>query len=368
MSITVALCTAAPAFAHNRVLERRIAAHYPGALWMPELAERLAARGTDTITGDVALERVASGTLNAQDVWVIQEDQSANATALIQLGAVPKVLLCAESPLFAADFYHALPVLSRAFAHCILFRGALNNAYPRVGMHALWFPSFDVHHRAEPKAWAGRKHLVMLAGNKYWKIRRTFWRAIAAKVRDFVYRSPKRFSTTSAHLQLHDQRLAMLAYFGARKQLDLFGAHWDDLRNLPPHWQKELSPIVRTLAPQTCANKQALIADYKFAVCFENIEFPGYVTEKIIDCLVAGVIPIYRGAPDIADFVPKDCYVDARAFSSHAQLSEYLETLSTEEGQAMFARGQLFLSGEGARMFSYGAFAERVAQLLKPTH
>ena len=368
MSITVALCTAATAFAENRALDRRVAALYPGALWMPELAERLAACGIHTITGDVALERVTSGTLDARDVWLVQEDQSANATALMQLGAVPKVLLCAESPLFAADFYHALTVLSRAFEHCILFRGALHNACPRVGTHALWFPSFDAKHRAEPTDWTGRNYLVMVAGNKYWKIHRNFWRAGAAKVRDFVCRRTQRFSTTYTHLQLHDQRLAMLAYFGARKQLDLFGAHWNDLRNLPPNWQKVLIPIVRMLAPQTCVNKQALIASYKFAVCFENIEFPGYVTEKIIDCLVAGVIPIYWGAPDIADFVPEGCYINARAFPSIALLSDYLETLSAEEGQAMIACGQLFLREKGARMFSYGAFAERVVQLLIHSH
>lgn len=364
MNITVALCTDAPDFAQNRVLDRRVAACYPGALWMPELADRFATLRMQTVTGDVALERIASGLLDAKNVWVIQEDQSNIAATLIQMGAQAKVLLCAESPLFAGDFYCQLPELSHTFDNCILFRGALSGVTPRVGTHTFWFPSFDASQLTVPMAWSERKYLVMVAGNKYWRIRRSFGRAIAAKVRDIVCRKQQRFSKKYAHMQLHDQRLATLAYFGERKQLDLFGAHWNDLRNLPHRWEKELEPILKMIIPKICHNKLEVIAGYKFVVCFENMEFPGYVTEKIIDCLVAGAIPIYCGAPDIAEFVPEDCYINARKFSSLEQLSMHIGAVTADQGQAMIERGQLFLRTEGARMFSYAAFAERVFQML----
>lgn len=41
------------------------------------------------------------------------------------------------------------------------------------------------------------------------------------------------------------------------------------------------------------------IRKYKFTFAIENSSYPGYVTEKIIDPMVAHSIPIYWGSPDI---------------------------------------------------------------------
>ena len=41
---------------------------------------------------------------------------------------------------------------------------------------------------------------------------------------------------------------------------------------------------------------------YMFSVVIENSQEPGYFTEKIIDSFLCGSIPIYWGAPDIADY------------------------------------------------------------------
>ena len=53
------------------------------------------------------------------------------------------------------------------------------------------------------------------------------------------------------------------------------------------------------------ADKMAFTAKYKFAIAFENSDYPGHVTEKILDPLAAWSVPVYWGAPDVAnDFVP----------------------------------------------------------------
>lgn len=45
---------------------------------------------------------------------------------------------------------------------------------------------------------------------------------------------------------------------------------------------------------------------YKFVICCENSRHPGYVTEKIVNAMLAGAIPIYFGAPDVVKhFNPK---------------------------------------------------------------
>lgn len=43
------------------------------------------------------------------------------------------------------------------------------------------------------------------------------------------------------------------------------------------------------------------LAPYRFSVVIENIRSSGYFTEKLIDALLCETIPIYWGAPDVAD-------------------------------------------------------------------
>lgn len=49
-----------------------------------------------------------------------------------------------------------------------------------------------------------------------------------------------------------------------------------------------------------------LLSQYKFNICLENTFRPGYNTEKVVNALLAGVIPIYWGSETIFEFVNKD--------------------------------------------------------------
>lgn len=351
-------------FLHNRILQREIAAKYPGALWIPDLSDKLLKHGIPMMTGDVALELINIGKLNPSDIWLIQEDISSDADKLIQLGSIGKVLFCFESPLFAANFYQELPELSRQFDHCIIFDGAIINSFPRVASHKLFFPSYGSTIQLKNLDWSKRKYLVMVAGNKYWNIIRHPIRQILANIRDFLFVTPKRFSESMGSIQLHDKRLAAIAYFGKKGKLDLFGRGWQSLINLPSQWQNELSDVIQKLKPSLCADKQETISQYKYALCFENIEFSGYVTEKIFDCLAAGVVPIYWGAPDINNFVPSECFIDAHKFNSFQELDVYLEQMSEEMWSQMLNHGYIFMKGHLGQQYTYNAFAQRIEKML----
>lgn len=45
------------------------------------------------------------------------------------------------------------------------------------------------------------------------------------------------------------------------------------------------------------SNKFEFISKYRFVLAFENESFPGYLTEKLVDGILAGGIPIYWGDP-----------------------------------------------------------------------
>jgi len=44
------------------------------------------------------------------------------------------------------------------------------------------------------------------------------------------------------------------------------------------------------------------LAPYRYSVVIENCRETGYFTEKLVDALLLNTVPIYWGAPDIADF------------------------------------------------------------------
>jgi hypothetical protein len=71
--------------------------------------------------------------------------------------------------------------------------------------------------------------------------------------------------------------------------------------------------------------KQGVIAAYKFTLAFESSICRDYVTEKFFDPLLAGSVPVYLGAPNIAELAPADdCYVDASRFESPRVLAAHL--------------------------------------------
>jgi alpha-1,3-fucosyltransferase 10 len=80
------------------------------------------------------------------------------------------------------------------------------------------------------------------------------------------------------------------------------------------------------------ATKLAVIARYKFCLGFENSIAPDYVTEKFFEPLLAGSVPVYRGAPNVAEFAPgPKSYIDAGDFSGPADLAAYLNHLAVDD-------------------------------------
>jgi hypothetical protein len=86
--------------------------------------------------------------------------------------------------------------------------------------------------------------------------------------------------------------------------------------------------------------KLAVVSRYSFCLALENSIAPDYVTEKIFDAFLAGSVPVYRGAPNVAEFTPgPHSYVDANDFAGPAELAAYLKHLAADEAayRAYFA-------------------------------
>lgn len=86
-------------------------------------------------------------------------------------------------------------------------------------------------------------------------------------------------------------------------------------------------------------SKLATIARYRFCLSLENSIAADYVTEKLFDPLLVGTIPVYRGAPNAAEYAPEHSFIDAEAHGGPQGLAAYLRHLiaTPAEYEAYFA-------------------------------
>lgn len=365
----IAICSDINQFHLDRLRDRNWSQQFLGAAWVTSLYERQAEMEIEIASGDVALQRVKSGQWRASDVHVVQEMDARHGLELCQLGAVPSVLTMLESPLVAYRSVDRLVRLRFKFAHCIgpqaIFERALALGYSHHWRLA--FPSYWRNQLPAPMPWLQRKHAVLVAANKYWCERK--WarvRNTKDALRVMRHGLRKRLSPTyqsSWRLQLHDARIDLLQVLGSRDEVEVFGRGWNDTGNMPPNQAAKLATI-RSVFHGPCNDKHELLSRYKFTIAYENTAYPGYVTEKVIDAIVAGSVPVYLGAPDITEQLPATAFIDARAFSSPEAISARMEQMTESEAAAMMDAGQQFLRSPQGQRHTYEGFGEWVVSLI----
>jgi hypothetical protein len=134
----------------------------------------------------------------------------------------------------------------------------------------------------------------------------------------------------SKHGELYSFRTKWIAELSKFDDFDLFGMgwRWPDIRTLLwPTYIFNRNRLLQRYKGQVTSKFEAM-SQYEFGLCVENMRCEGYVTEKIFDCFFAGAIPLYYGAPDIASFVPENCFIRLENFDDGASLLKALKSLS----------------------------------------
>ena len=78
-------------------------------------------------------------------------------------------------------------------------------------------------------------------------------------------------------------------------------------------------------------DKIDIMKRYKFHAAFENGNVRDYVTEKVYLALAAGTVPIYLGAPNIDEFVPKGSIIRVDSFENTAALAQHVQECIANE-------------------------------------
>jgi len=144
----------------------------------------------------------------------------------------------------------------------------------------------------------------------------------------------------TSKIELYSQRIEAIRWFEKNhpNDFDLYGEGWNEHYFKDSLYQLNRVKFLKKLFKPNFPSYKGMVKDkktvyenYKFALCYENAEYPDYITEKILDCLIAGIVPIYLGAPNIANYVPKEAFIDKRKFKTYENLYSFIKNMPKEE-------------------------------------
>ena len=78
-------------------------------------------------------------------------------------------------------------------------------------------------------------------------------------------------------------------------------------------------------------NKTLFLSSYKFSIAMENSEGQGYVSEKILDSLLAGTIPIYYGGYMIDEFINPKAYILIKNENDMIKKIDYIKKIDNDD-------------------------------------
>lgn len=261
----------------------------------------------------------------------------------------------------AGDAYLHLPELSREFRRvyttCPL--DEINKCYGRVLAKSpiMEFSYPQTHDEIIRPLWnnVDRKPLVMINSYSY---------------------SPMR------KYEFYSERIRAVGYFKKHGSIDLYGHRWnkitgnilsyigrigyDAYRRHNFARMRELPVVlgcrgkVREAWVGPCNNElYRTLSKYEYSICYESMGIKGFITEKLFNCFMVGTIPIYLGAPDVQERIPKECFIDKREFNSYSELNRYIMSMPIKEKLKRKNAGREFFYTEAFRPFSKNAFARR---------
>jgi len=149
----------------------------------------------------------------------------------------------------------------------------------------------------------------------------------------------------------------------------LYGSNWSKSPKLPTrigslvHKIEDKFPPLFNWFPSwrgTIHDKARILQNSLFNFAYENTIADGYITEKLFDSFVNGCVPIYLGAPNILDYVPSNCFIDRRNFSSNENLFDHLKSIDSKQYDAYQRNINSFLLSTTSSPFSINTFIQAI--------
>ena len=358
-SFQVVFDTGTKHFLNNKIFLAEYADRFPGASVWPLIYDYAQTRGWEMMTGDIFLKHRSHVSCTA---LCISEMITPSTFQIISKGAIPLIIFCAESPNVAWPFYRRVSSYVRLFQHAFLFSGVRKYISKPTYFHPFHWPNTQ-RHQTTGLNWADRQYLVMISSNKqrFSVSEHLPFKLVQRFAKQLLWYYLSRSHPLLSFTDLYHLRLDAISYFSNIHGFKLFGHGWDAPRGMSKyHWD-----IINSIRPLPVESKLDILKGFRFALCFENCIFPGYITEKIFDCFFAGCIPVYLGAPNISDFIPESTFIDMRKFKNWNELDSHLCGLSEREYYFYQLNIKSFLASHSYDLFHQDFFASSMLTIIE---
>jgi hypothetical protein len=326
------------------------------------LAREARRRGMDVVTADVYLQM----TERPVQAVCLTDMVTSLTDNLLAHGVRPAICMSLESPLCAKRFYHNIARYAGRFHHNYQFRGTRERlAGTGTLFHPVVFP-METRVPLAPQSWNKRGYLILVNSNKRavyqnWSNLKGIARSVVSQTRFWVLQAVDPWMRIR---EIYVDRIEAIHHFSSHSDFRLYGMGWDQA--IWGFSAEYMQAARRAWAgPLDYQRKREVMSNFKFALSFENCIFPGYVTEKIFDCFLAGCIPVYFGAPDIADFVPPQTFVDYRQFGNYSDLDQFLRGMTESEARHYLDAAQDFLTSPAFDKFTVDYFVNDVLNVIE---
>lgn len=156
---------------------------------------------------------------------------------------------------------------------------------------------------------------------------------------------------------LYGHRVFASQYFTRQAifDFDIYGRGWD-IRQFPTYRGH-------------VENKMETMRKYKFCLAYENCRHAvGYITEKMIDCISAGVVPIYYGAPNVADYIPEGCFIDVRKTDDYGKILDTMQQMTYDQYMGYMQAMSDFVHSEKSEQFKNSFFVDNMINHIRDVH
>lgn len=173
----------------------------------------------------------------------------------------------------------------------------------------------------------------------------------------------------------YNKRLEIINFFENKKNFKFFGYDWQFYPATKNKFlfilQKKISKILKTnffIKKNYCGeikSKKKILKKYLFNICVENIyNEKDYITEKIFDSFFCGCIPIYLGASNILNYIPKNTFINMNDFKNLDEMLTYINNLNDNDIKDYLTNIKLFLKDIKSKKFSPDHFANYFSNLI----
>jgi hypothetical protein len=242
-----------------------------------------------------------------------------------------KILFHLETPLFTPDVYFNSKKLLKIYDR-IFFSSKLDNPEFK------YIPIPRVYNNIIDHLWqnAERKFLTMLHFNKKLPLEYKLF---------YKFQFPKSLA----------KRIEIINFFGKKGEIDLYGFDWDKPLPFP---YRSFGKIIKKVYKGAVNSKYLTLSQYHFAICIDSYWTRGFIGHGIFDSFFVGTVPIYLGAPDIEEYVPKNCFIDMRDFKNYTDLGQFLKSLSEAKIKEYRENARKYLESEQYKPFTKEYFAK----------